>query len=66
MKIRRSYKVTDITQQDLELLSKAYALDPEYSLCFGKSYERLKSLDLITEDAKISWYGKKLIKHLVV
>lgn len=67
-KIRRSrnYKVTDLRQSDLDLLYTAYALPEDVSLCFGQSYFILKSLDLITEECKISWYGKKLIKSMAV
>ena len=59
-------KVTDLKPIDLHLLGIANSLPEDVSLCFGHSYGRLKSLDLITEECKISWYGKKLIKHLTV
>ena len=65
-KIRRRFKVTDMRQDDLDLLAQAYALPEESFLCFGKSYAVLKALDLITEECKISWYGKKLIRSLAV
>lgn len=66
VKIRKRFKVTDLRQSDMDLLATAYALPEDVSLCFGRSYFILKDLDLITEECKISWYGRKLIRSLVV
>lgn len=63
-KIKKRFKVTDLKSNDLNLLHQAYALPEEFSLCFGKSYGVLRALDLITDECKISWYGRKLVRSL--
>lgn len=65
-KLRKRFKVTDLKPRDLDLLSIAYALPEDTFLCFGKSYSVLRALDLITEENKISWYGRKLIRSMAV
>lgn len=62
----KKYKYEDLKSRDIDLLATAYALPEESFLCFGKSYPILRNLDLITDENKISWYGKKLIKSLAV
>lgn len=66
IRIKKRFKVSDLRQSDLNLLATAYALPEDTFLCFGRSYSILKDLDLITEECKISWYGRKLIRSLVV
>lgn len=65
-KIRRKYKPSDITNDDLMLLGKASGLDSREKefLCFGKQYAKLRALDLITDECSLSWYGKQLLKEL--
>lgn len=65
-KIKRRFKPTDITNDDLMLLGMASGLDSKEKqfLTFGKSYDRLRQLDLITDENTISWYGRKLLKEL--
>lgn len=62
--MKTKVKFSDLKDGDLELLAKAYSANKELSTCFANSYRRLRELDLITDDMKISWYGKKLLKYL--
>lgn len=63
-KVRKKWKVSDIHPDDLLLLGKASGLVEKEFLTFGKSYDKLRSLDLITDECQLSWYGKKFLKYL--
>lgn len=59
------YKFTDLTQRDIELLKICYSANDGFFTCFGAStYAKFRELQLITEDNKIAWNGKQLVKYL--
>ncbi len=64
-KVRKRFKPKDLSQDDLQLLGRASALNGKEFLTFGKSYNKLRELDLITDEMKLSWYGKKLLEFLI-
>jgi len=64
-KVRRKFKPKDLSQDDLMLLGRASALTGKEFLTFGPAYNKLRQLDLITDEMQLSWYGKKLLEFLI-
>jgi hypothetical protein len=64
IKLRKKPTLKDVTKYDVRLLIKAYNLKEDEFLCFGSAYGKLAELMLVTEDNRISYYGRKLVQHL--
>jgi hypothetical protein len=65
-KLRKKVLPSDLKESDLDLLFQAYHLAESHSLCFGNAYYRLKALDLINCECKITYYGKQLVRYVRV
>lgn len=56
-KKRKVYKLEDLTKSDIDLLIASASAPPEAFFCFGMSWFKLFSLNLIDEDTKITNEG---------
>lgn len=63
-KLRKKVLPGDLKPRDLDLLQQASYTPETHFLCFGHSYFKLKELELITNENKISYYGKQLVKYM--
>lgn len=64
VKHRKKVTFTDLSSKDLELLKNSYSMKEDEWYCYGPSFERLFQLGLITEENRISHYGRQLVAHL--
>lgn len=56
------YKLTDLNHEDLRLLINAKSLQPKHFFCYGNSWYKLYSLELIDEDTRVTPNGSSIIK----
>jgi hypothetical protein len=61
-KFKRVYKLYDLTSEDISLLIAAANVPPEAMFCFGLAWYKLKALNLIDEDTKVTHDGIQAIK----
>lgn len=64
MKESKKYKLDDLRESDIALLARAAHLPEKTWICFGTSYFKLASLDLIDDDMKVTYTGKQLLAKL--
>lgn len=60
----KTYQLSDITNDEMNLLKTASSLQDEYFMCFGSCAFKLRSLGLINEENKITVYGKKFLHYV--
>lgn len=62
--IKRKAQFSDLRIRDIELLQSACFAKDEYFVCLGKSYYKLKSLNLVTDEYKVTHDGIQFLREL--
>lgn len=61
--LRKKWKLDDLTNRDVELLSMAASLTDKTFFCFGKCYFKLFDLCLVDEDTFVTQFGRDVLKY---
>ena len=57
--------MTKLSLDAIKLLYQACFMEEEYFMCFGKFYNQLKKNNLIDDECRPTFYGRKFIKFCV-
>ena len=61
----KKYTLKNVSQDDILLMMRCLETPNDSLFCFGKSYYKLFSLDLINEQSRVTLYGFNFLKSIV-
>lgn len=61
---KSKYTLESLNQADIDLLTQASHVPEKTWFCFGQSYFKLLSLELVDNDNQVTYTGKQLLARL--
>lgn len=63
-KRRQKYTLKDLKQHDINLLASAAAVPEKTWFSFGMAYYKLRDLNLVDDETRVTYHGRKLLAAL--
>lgn len=63
-KRRSPPKISDLRDNDIELLAQAAMAPGNTLFCFGRCYGKLRALELIDDESNVTLTGKKYLRSI--